>query len=456
MPWMIWKSRPARPGFERQISFAAVRQALEARLDVHVSQGSFLSGGITFCNLMPMRSIPFKLVCLMGMDAQSFPRTGTSPGFDLIRQHPRLGDKQERREDCDLFLEALLCARLRLIITYTGMRISDNAPVPVASPVAELIDVAENSFVFPKNFQWQFVHPLHPFSPVYFSDAAGPGFFSYSAAQCRICSSRDAGGKGTSDTAASAFYCFGQPDCDTPLPQHDPEEIPKVALSDLVTFFKHPVRYYLTQTLGMVYPEPGEESDEREPFRLGGLPLYQLGSLVVEQQDGLDLFAMVKARGALPFGKKAEQEWGRINSLAQPVKDLAQKELVDRQACQLDVCLQTDLCTITGQVGDVYGQGRVTAGFGKLNPSRLLIQWIMHLAYSCVHDHPGATVMVGRDPKGRTPAVKFEFGTIKEKSLAQAHLFDLARYYLDGRASIFPFFCRCVLWAGFRFIHTGL
>ncbi|WP_321492253.1 exodeoxyribonuclease V subunit gamma [uncultured Desulfobacter sp.] len=434
------EKQAGQAGFERRISFPAVRMALAAKLDVHVSQGSFLSGGITFCNLMPMRSIPFKLVCLMGMDAQSFPRTGTAPGFDLIRANPRIGDKQDRQEDCELFLEALLCARVRLIITYTGMRISDNTPVPVASPVAELIDVIENSFVFPKDVQWQFVHPLHPFSPIYFSDGGAPGFFSYSAAQCRICSSRSARTNEHSGAAGAPGFLFRDAAGDKALPPQDPAGIPAISLADLTRFFRHPVQYYVTGTLGAVYPEPGEEPDEREPFRLSGLPLYQLGSLAVENCEDIDLYPMVKARGSLPFGTKGEQEWSRINGLAQPVKHLVQSQFPEGKPRTLQLYLETDSCLITGQVSDVYDQGRAVADFGRLKPSRLLTQWIMHLAYSCVEDHPKTTVMVGQDPKGSKPVVKYEFCAIEEKSLARALLLDLAGHYLNGKARIFPFF----------------
>jgi len=398
---------------------------------------------------MPMRSIPFKLVCLMGMDAQSFPRTGTSPGFDLIRQNPRLGDKQDRQEDCELFLEALLCARLRLIITYTGMRISDNSPVPVASPVAELVDTVENSFAFPQGFRWRFSHPLHPFSPVYFSTARAPGYFSYSNAQCRISKSQSTRNHGPGDNDGVSGFHFRDPDGANALQQQASEEMPMIALSDLIGFFRHPVRYYVTDTLGVIYPEPGEVPDEREPFRLSGLPLYHLGSLAVENREDLDLYPLVKAQGLLPFGKKGEQEWARINNLAEPVKYLAQNELPGGDPHILDLYLQTDTCCITGRVTDVYDQGRAVAGFGRLNPSRLLTQWIMHLAYSCAEDHPGSTVMVGQDPKGKKPAVRFEFSAVKEKPQAQALLLDLAGYFMGGKASVFPFFadlCFHLVW----------
>nr|WP_319393974.1 exodeoxyribonuclease V subunit gamma [uncultured Desulfobacter sp.] len=430
------EKQAGQAGFDGRISFPAVRQALTAKLDVHISQGSFISGGITFCNLMPMRSIPFKIVCLMGMDAQSFPRTGSAPGFDLIRQNPRLGDKQDRQEDCELFLEALLCARLRLIITYTGMRISDNSPVPVASPVAELIDTVENSFVFPGRFQWQFTHPLHPFSPVYFSEVCGAGFFSYSKSHCRICTSQNDlnNGNDISDVR------FMEPDGDNIPTQQAPDDIPVVTPADLVSFFRHPVKYYVTGTLGVIYPEPGEVPDEREPFRLSGLSLYQLGSLAVENHDNCELYPVVKAQGRLPFGKKGEQEWARINGLANPVKHMAQDEIPTEAPRSLELHIQTDRVAVTGRVADVYAHGRVVAGFGRLTPARMLTQWIMHLAYSCATEFSGTTVMVGQDPKYRKPCVKFEFSAVDDKSRAQALLVDLAGHYLDGTTRVFPFF----------------
>ncbi len=435
-----------RAGFEKKIFFPAVAKVLTARLDVNVSQGSFLGGCMTFCNLMPMRSIPFRLVCLMGMDTKSFPRTGMSPGFDLIRKHPRLGDKQERQEDCGLFLEALLCARDQLIITYTGRSIRDNSPIPCATPVAELEDTVENSFIFPHGFQWRYDHPLHPFSQDYFRRDEPRLFFSYDTAQYRICRSLT-GGDALPGAAGGAGKFLGTHQAQERLSPPAPSEndvldgaaSTTIDLSDFIRFFRHPVQYYATTILGLNYPDPGEVPEEREPFRLSGLAVYQLGSLAVEDLNPETLFPIVRGRGSLPFGKKGEQAWERINDQAGPVRQMVEKTFPKGAAHVIGVNIPTRFGVVSGQVDQVYDTCRAVAEFGKLTPRRLLNQWVMHLAFSSVAQTSGTTLMVGRDPDGKQPSVRFEYNGIapdKASNMIQA----LAGLYTAGRKSVLPFF----------------
>lgn len=160
----------------------------------------------------------------------------------------------------------------------------------------------------------------------------------------------------------------------------------------------------------------------------------------MENQDNLDLYPRVKAQGDLPFGSKGKQEWARIKDLADPVKQLVQDEFPDKTSRTLDLSLKTSVCCITGQVADVYDPGRAVAGFGRLNPYRLLVQWIMHLACTCAEAPPKPTIMVGRDPKKKKPVVKFKFKAIENQARAREMLSDLAGYYLNGKTKVFPFF----------------
>ncbi|MCK5100073.1 MAG: exodeoxyribonuclease V subunit gamma, partial [Desulfobacteraceae bacterium] len=156
--------------FDNKISFAVALKILEEKLSQSVSAGSFMTGGITFCNLMPMRSIPFKVVGLMGMSEQDFPRKSGAKSFDLIEKFPRTGDKNLRDEDRYLFLEALISARENFLITYTGRNIKDNSPIPCSTIVSELIDVIMDSFKIESEDDIVCFHPLQPFSPKYFTD----------------------------------------------------------------------------------------------------------------------------------------------------------------------------------------------------------------------------------------------------------------------------------------------
>ena len=93
-----------------------------------------------------MRSIPFKVICLVGMNGDDFPRDSRAPGFDLIARNPRPGDRSRRTDDKYLFLEAIVSARDRLYISYVGRNIEDNTPIPPSVPVSELLDYLRHGF----------------------------------------------------------------------------------------------------------------------------------------------------------------------------------------------------------------------------------------------------------------------------------------------------------------------
>ena len=314
-------------GYAKKLDFSVARDLLEGKLDKTISQGSFLAGSITFCNLMPMRSIPFKVVALMGMDESSFPRKAGAAGFDLIQKYPRPGDKQERQEDQYLFLESLLSARDRLIITYTGMGIKDNAPIPCSGVVAQLMDVMEESFVFPAGRGVCSHHPLHPFSPLYFgssgsgssgsgssdsdpSDSNPPGvkeyrpFLSFSQDQCKIAISQAAMERMGDRSDKPVFL---PPDFhlapDIGLgPGIGPglsavNQDGHLTLEDLVRFFRNPLESFVTRGLNLSFAAIEEAAPDREAFQLSGLDRYSLGSYYMDRASSSDLYPLVREIG---------------------------------------------------------------------------------------------------------------------------------------------------------------
>jgi len=150
------------------VDFESIRLALVDRLDERVTHAGFLSGGVTCCNLQPMRSLPFEVVCLLGMNDGAFPRTDRRPAFDLLAQSPRPGDPSRRHEDRTLFLEALLAARRHLIVTYTGRDARDDRPLPPSVLVADLLDAAGQACGLDTEAAARELvcqQPLQPYSP---------------------------------------------------------------------------------------------------------------------------------------------------------------------------------------------------------------------------------------------------------------------------------------------------
>lgn len=419
-----------KAGYSRTIDFCVVREIIETKLDKTIAQGNFLAGSLTFCNLMPMRSIPFKVVALMGMDEQSFPRKAGAVGFDLMKKYPKMGDKQERDEDQYLFLESLLSARDRLIITYTGMSIKDSSPIPCSGVVEALKDVITQSFEFPKGVTFCFEHPLHPFSPEYFSP--GGAFFSFSQDQCKIAVSQAEREKRGKSLASTPFlprgFCLVEQDS-------------AATLTELVRFFRKPIETFVTQGLNLSFPDIEESSPDREAFQLSGLSRYGLGSYYMDKTPATDLYPLVRAGGLLPFGQKGRSEWERVKALANPVLALVNTLDPGEAMPSLGVDTRVGDFRITGSINDLYSAGRFVAGFGRLTPARLLTQWIYHLFLNSQAGQstpPCHTRLIGQDPRGKLPAVVYSFGPVAQ---CQFHIENLISLYRQGQNQVPAFFC---------------
>src|SRR6266496_558313 len=166
---------------ESAVPLDVVVAQLEYSLEESSSGAGFLSGQLTFCALKPMRSVPFKVVCLLGLNDTAYPRHDRATGFDLVAQHPTRGDRNIRDGDRALFLEALLSAREVFYLSYIGQSLRDNQPLPPSVLASELLDyISENFHVAIDQFVIK--HPLQAFSPRNFQNNGR--LFSYSADNC--------------------------------------------------------------------------------------------------------------------------------------------------------------------------------------------------------------------------------------------------------------------------------
>jgi exodeoxyribonuclease V gamma subunit len=244
--------RAATAGFDAPIALDAFRTQLDGELRRRATTHGFLSRGVCFCELVPMRTIPFRVVCLVGMSDGVFPRTERPLGFDLMARHPRPGDRSAREDDRYLFLEALMAARERLIVTYVGQGIRDNDVRPPSVVVSELLDALDETFCTDGEAGVkqlvEVVHPLQAFSPRYFGAEPESGLFSFRVAERR---------------AAEALLADPSPPAPfvaAPLPSVPSQEI---RLDDLVEFFRRPARWFARRQLDLP-PQRGDPS-AREP-----------------------------------------------------------------------------------------------------------------------------------------------------------------------------------------------
>ena len=215
----------------------------------------FLSGQVTFCALLPMRSIPFRIIALVGLNDGQFPRKSASMSFDLMARFPRRGDRSLRDEDKYLFLETLISARERLFISYLGRNIRDNSEIQPSIVVSELLAYLEGNYSMadsdqPLSALIHIRHPLQAFDPRYFRKDSP--LFSYSRENLAALQAA-ANRTGRKDGRNKSL----------PLPEEGWQDI---GLSQLLAFFHHPVRFFFPPETWIFLEEGSFLQEDRESF----------------------------------------------------------------------------------------------------------------------------------------------------------------------------------------------
>jgi exodeoxyribonuclease V gamma subunit len=273
------------------VDVATIRAALEDLLVESIAPHGFLSGGITFAELKPMRSVPARVICLIGMDDAAFPRQDKPLSFDRIRRQFRPGDRSARAGDRYLFLETLLCVRDHLYISYSGISPQGEADTPPSVVVTELLEYLEPEV---KGSSLLLRHALQPFSPTYFAD--GP-LSSYSQADC------DAARRIVAPRSAVPFVTEAV---------SAPRELLALDGDALMEFLLNPSAFFLKNVLGMSAPSGEELPEEEEPLVVNALDLYgersrHVGHLLAGESVERTL-ARTRACGILPWGEAGRAE----------------------------------------------------------------------------------------------------------------------------------------------------
>lgn len=366
------KSRMA--GYDRPVSYATITAALRDQLSVDRRGGAYLSCGVTFCNFLPMRGIPFKVVCILGLNDGEFPRIDRSVGFNLITRQPRPGDRTRRVEDRFLFLEALLSARSRLYLSYVGFDIREGSELPPSVLLSELVDYLDTAFAPPPGYPsaskaLTIRHFLQPFNEHYF-DGTNPRLFSYSREQC---------------TAAAALrtqqrqsnWLFA-----APLTTLPPRQLTELSVEDFCHFFSHPVRYFLSRRLAVWSGASPLVMENEEPAELDNLQRYKLRAelfrLLSRQPQGQEVSALLRAAGQLPHGVAGESALSRLTEETQDF--LARLRAFDAPAIDpIGVDIKLGDLHITGQINNLCTDYRFVWGLSRVRQTDVVALWVQHL-----------------------------------------------------------------------------
>jgi len=425
----------ADAGYDAPIEVDALRYALGLRFRETLTSSGFLSGGVTFCSMLPMRSIPFGVVAMIGMNDDAYPRHARALGFDLIAKHPRAGDRSRRNEDRYLFLEALLSARERLLISYSGQSIRDNSSLPPSVVVSELVDTIAQGFELgPRGdadehrraieARLVVAHPLQPFSPRYFVPDRPAELFSYSAGYCQGAAALRDGGR------------TPEPFLTGPLPA--PESKPVLELDDLIAFFGNPAQFLLRNRLGIYLHSEDRSIDDQQPIALTGLEGYGVGAGILKRhlagQAMAEAALTARASGELPAGTPGdcafEDYAAEVTRLAGEIEPLVASERLPPVPVDIDV----GEVKIVGWLSRVHPDAQIDWGFRRIRGKHQITGWIRHLALAAtLGDRP--SILLGRSGSGQPRRVD-----IAPVADPLVHLESLVEIYAAGASVPLPFF----------------
>lgn len=459
------KEQLADAAFDDALLPSIISQYLQSKLSgTRVSQ-RFLAGQVNFCTLMPMRSIPFRTVCLLGMNDGVYPPSDPVESFNLMEARAKIGDRSRRVDSRYLFLEAMLSAQQTLYISYVGRSIQDNTERVPSVLVSELMEYCHQNYCLSgdealpvdesgDNLLNALVntHAMVPFSPSAFQGMHASYAKEWIPAALTQ-SSQSQGYVRRDFNRALDDYLLG---ATFPL---------ELDLVELQRFWRLPVQYFFNRRLKVIFEPPLPVMEDDEPFVLGGLESYQMRDELLEillettlmqpekKTEVLKHFmSQQRAQGKLPVGAfgDIEFETNRVQA----------EELVDKLAFlsgapqdDLEIDLTFDSLfernegeeknvRLAGWLTQCYQSGLIRYRSGKIRSQDYLAAWIDHLAMSA-SGHAKKTHIIGYDRK--EGALHLIYPEIADAQYAKQLLTELVRLFFEGMTKPLPYFPKTAL-----------
>ncbi len=436
-------ARAAAAGFTEPIHVETFLPELAREIDDTAAPSGFLSAGVTFCAIVPMRSIPFRVVCVLGMNDGAYPRVRHPPSFDLTATSPRRGDRSRRDDDRYAFLETLLSARQRLLLSYVGRSVRDNSVIPPSVVVNDLVDALADSFAVDAGadtlarraeLKRRLVvqHPLQPFSAASFrKDRPDRRLFSYSAAAFE--------GARAERNAQSAMRPF------VAGPLRDAgAEVSTLELDELERFLAHPSRWFCQRRLGLFFGLEAELLDDREPLEASALERWSIGNRLLPELvgDGASLeqgLASIRASGWLPPGALGRAVFDGVAPAARRIADRVRHLTAEARLEPIPVDLSVGEMRLHGLLRDVWPCGQVSWRFSRLGGRHELGLWLRHLVLQRVAPRNASreTILLGQ-PREEHGPIEARFRPVSNAGAELARLVALYRQAAERPLPLFP------------------
>ena len=396
----------------RPVEYSIFKNELIKRLKQKESAGSFMVSGITFCSFIPMRSIPFDHVAMLGLNFDKFPRKEKNLNYDLISRYPRTGDRNIKQNDRHLFLETLLSARNKFYLSYVGRGETDNSRLLPSALVDELTDYIGKKFIGDKKSIKDFItlHPLHSFSNKY--NSINKKLYSYLG---------DKKGKPPEENEKSS---------------NSDDKITRIDMDELCSFFKNPFKHYYNKQLSVYYDRPSEKLEETENFSIDAISSWDLKNqlLNVNENELKDFREKLLKQGKIPLKNISVIGIREIFNGIKPVRAIFDEYREENQIDTISFSNQINKETeITGKLTGIYGDRLIEISFSKAEYKYLVSSLIKHLIgiyLGLINE----TVFISKE---KNDAYSFK---IISKKQAEKTIITLINLFKQGAKDILPYY----------------
>ena len=376
--------------FDRTLSSSVVAELFQTKLTEEDNSFHFLNGKLSFCTLLPMRAIPFKVVALLGMNEGDYPRQQNPNSFDLMQYDPQKGDRVRRDDDRYLFLEAILSAQQKLYISYVGRSLIDNQQLQPSVLVSQLLDYLADQTLLDQSEDIEYEkqsekvrqillqqHPMTVFSRENFL-AANP---NRSFAKEWLVAS-------ATKQIIPDFTADFQPQIMSKNEMSTADNV--IELDRLISFVKSPLAYFFQKQLGVYFKQNDHEWRDSESFALDGLERYQISDDLLQQpsEHWQQQFTRFKLKGELPRAHFADISQQKLSDRLQPLSVVIEPYLT-QTAQSLAISIPFEIngrsYQLQGEIGNLYQQNKtvqqkVIWRAGAIKAAYQIEQWLDYLA----------------------------------------------------------------------------
>jgi len=415
--------------FTRKIAIDGLLDYFQSEFSKILNESGFTGQGVTFAAMKPMRSIPFKIIALIGMNDKVFPRIEKNISFNLSEGR-QAGDRSVKGEDRYLFLETLISARQTLYLSYIGQSIKDNSTLAPSTLVSELLDYIQTGYLSKTELKRiVFDHPLQAFSPRNFSEQEG--FSSFSAQNLTAANVLD-------DSEKEMRFDF-----DPGLPPVG-EDYKNVSIKNLVNFFDNPIKFLLNHRLKIRLDDEKEDLEENEPFDFDYLSKYSAeGDILnsINHSISRDLIKKItKSQGLLPHALPGDRLFNNTyEALAEfhsEIKSYIDQPSKDPYPFEIHI----GEFTLTGIINTALENQLVRYRQSRVKVKDRIRSWLEHLVInkSQPEDYPRESILIGKE--GKTG--KVEIYRTEAIDNPEIYLKQLLEIYFSGLSQPLAFFPR--------------